>query len=321
MNKTKTVKIESAEAIFNSLNSFEDIKRLIDGGEAENKYLECKSPGSPQLNQGLKFQLSQAISGFSNSGGGIIIFGVSTTKHAHSGLDILTQIEEIGSIKTFKQQIDLAVSTSSTPNIDLYRSKILTKKPSDTKGLVIIFIPSTSGDPIQADDGKFYLRSRDEFVEMPYETVKRMFTGSSGPDLQPIFDYRLVKLQKDGSWKIPIILENNSSAAAKDTEISVTINNIDSCDQVTGDRLIDQSEINPNKKIFMVDIGSPIYRGQNMLVGYLTFKMKKVKIAKRRLDLTIDIFSMNMRAKTYSITVQLAKKGFTVRKTKSEYLY
>jgi len=321
MNKTKAVKIESAKAIFNSLNSFEDIQRLIDEGEAENKYLECKSPRAPQLDRGLKSQLSQAISGFSNSGGGVIIFGVGVTKHLHSGLDILTQIEEIGSIKRFKQQIDLAVSTLSTPNIDLYRSKILTEKPSDTKGLIIIFIPPTSGDPIQADDDRFYLRSRDEFVEMPYETLKRMFTGSSGPDLQPIFDDRLVKLQKDGSWRVPIILENNSSMAAKDTEVSVTINNVSSCEKITGEAFIDQSEINPNRKIFMVDIRGPIYRGQNTIAGHLIFKMKKVKIAKRKLDLTIEIFSMNMRAKTYSIIVQLTKKGLTVKKTESGYLY
>ncbi|MCX6702743.1 MAG: ATP-binding protein [Candidatus Wolfebacteria bacterium] len=311
-----------AEKLYRSLSSLSDIQRLIDNGETENQYLECKSPGEPRLDKGLKQQLAEAVSGFANTGGGVIIWGLSTTHHSHSGLDILTQVEEIASIKNFKIQIDLAAASVFEPQIISCQSKLLTKNPSDTKGLIITFIPPTNGDPIRSNiDGKFYIRVRDEFNEMPYETIKRMFAGTSGPDLSALFNNQLVKLRPDGSWDIPIGVGNNSSAAAKDVQVSVTVANKSSCDQISATGFSDESAVNPGVKIFMVDLRGPVFRGKNVIVGNLFVKMKKQKFSKRKLELIIDIFATNMRAKQYIMTVQLAKKAFTVKKTEEKYLY
>lgn len=311
-----------AEKFYHSLASFNDIERLIEEGENESQYLDCKSPQAPKLDRGLKQEFAEAISSFANSGGGVILWGISTTPHYHSKMDVLNGIEEIGAVKNFKKQIDLAATILVEPQLVSCQSKVILEGPSKTKGIIVTLIPPTPGDPIRSTiDREFYIRVGDKCNKMPYEILKRMFAGSSGPDLQPIFDDRLVKLQKDDSWRVPIILKNNSSAAAKDTEVSVIINNVSSCEQITGETFVDQSKINPNRKIFMANIRRPIYRGKSMIAGDLIFKMKKVKIAKRKVDLTINIFSMNMRAKTYSIIVQLAKKGLTVKETESGYLY
>lgn len=311
-----------ARNLYDSLSSFKDIERLINEGESENQYMECKSPQSPQLNAGLKQQLAEAVSGFANTGGGIIIWGVSTTRHNHSGLDILTQIEELGSINNFKIQIDLATASTLEPQIISCESKILKENSKNTKGIIITFVPPTSGDPIRSNiDGKFYIRVRDAFNEMPYETIKRMFAGTSGPDLLALFDAKLVKLEQDSSWKIPIVLSNKSSAAAKNVEVSIIIVNKSSCDNISAKSFSDQSEINPGSKIFMGDIKRPIFRGQDILATELIVKMKKTKFSKRKLELVINIFADNMRAKMYEIVVQLAKKGFSVTKIKEQYLY
>lgn len=71
----------------------------------------------------------------------------------------------------------------------------------------------------------------------------------------------------------------------------------------------------------MVDLRGPVFRGKNVIVGNLFVKMKKQKFSKRKLELIIDIFATNMRAKQYIMTVQLAKKAFTVKKTEEKYLY
>ncbi len=205
--------------------------------------------------------------------------------------------------------------------IDLYQSRILREKPSDTRGIIITYISSTNGDPIQANDGKFYLRIRDEFKEMPYETIKRMFSGTASPNLYPIFDNRLVKLEQDGSWKIPIILENRSSVAARDTEVSITIKNFSACENVNSTEFRDSSNINPGRKIFMADAGKPIHRGMNIIVGHLIVKMKKLKRARRILNLLITIYATSMRARQREVTVELAKKGFSVKSAKDNYLY
>lgn len=311
-----------AEEFYSSLVTVGDIQRLISEGEVENQYLECKSPQAPILDRGLRQELAEAISGFANSGGGTILWGVSTTPHSHSKIDVLTQIEEIGAVRNFKKQIDLATITLMDPQTVSCQSKLILKNPSDTKGIIVTLVPPTSGDPVRSTtDREFYIRVGANFNKMPYETIKRMFAGSAGPDLAVLFDKRLVKKQSDGSWKIPIILKNHSSAAARDTEVSVTVSDETACESISSEGFIDQSEINPGKKIFMANVGRPIFRGRNSLVGSLIVIMKKQKFPRRKLELAVDIFATNMRAKQYIITVQLAKIGFAVKKIEEKYLY
>ena len=306
--------------LFESLDSFDAIQKLIDEGQAENLYLECKSPEGPVVGQDIKSKLAKATSGFSNTAGGIIVWGVSTTKQ-QGGLDVLTQIESIGSIKKFEQAINLSILTLVNPGVD-FKSKILLEKVGNTKGILITYVAQKEGDPVQALDGNLYLRSRDEFVEMPYETIKRMFLGATSPDLFPIFDKRLVKLDKvDGSWDIPVGIQNLSSAVAKDVKVTITFKNFSSCESVSSAVFKDISHINPNKNIFSADNNSPIYRGLNLIVGSLKIKMKKEKRAKRILNLEITIYATSMRARKCFVSVQLAQNGFSIKKTAEEYLY
>jgi hypothetical protein len=253
-----------AEVMFESLMDFSSLNELILNEEAEGLHLECKAPGGPQLNQGLKAQLAQAAFGFANTGGGIIIWGISTVRHAASGLDVLTQVEPITQCRTFAQQVDRAVRVSTYPNFDVPPSRVLRESPRDTKGVAVTYIPLVEGDPVQSlVDRKFYFRHSDEFLDMPYEMLRRMFAGASSPSLQPVFDSRLIKI--DGSeWDIPIILQNNSSAAAEHSQISVAILNPDACESISAVGLSDTSAFNPGQAIYMRDIDSPIFRGLNL---------------------------------------------------------
>ncbi|MCH8027132.1 MAG: ATP-binding protein [candidate division Zixibacteria bacterium] len=322
MNKGIVTSEEPALAMFESLNSFKAIQNLIDEGESENQYIECKAPTSPKLGRDTKSQLSRAVSGFANTGGGVIIWGVSTTRHKHSSLDILSQIEAIGSVKKFAQEIDLSIPVLIGPNTLKQRpSKIIYKKSKDTKGIVITYITPTSGDPVQANDGKFYLRIRDEFKEMPFETIKRMFSGSASSDLYPNFDDSIVKLEDDGSWSVPVAIENKSSVAAKEITVSLRIENFSACETVSCSSFYDASDVNPGKKLFIVELKSPIHRGLNQIVGRLSVKMKKKKRMKRILNLEISLYASNMRARKRYVSIQLAKTGFSVKSTKDEFLY
>ncbi len=311
-----------AKFLYDSIVSFIDLERLINEGESEGQYLECKTNTGSQFIAGSKAQFSKAISAFSNSGGGVIIWGVSTTNQKHTGLDVLTQIECIGNVKNFKKQLDLNLHSLVEPQIQSYESKIILEKKDDTKGVIISYIPPTDGDPIRAiDDGKFWIRTGSSSNLMSYETVRRMFAGSASPDLSVVFYEKIVEIKQDGSWSVPIILSNNTSAAAHYAEVSVTIKNIEACEDVHATGLTDNSKINPGLRIFMGELKVPIFKGKNRIAGNLIVKMKKGKTLKRNLDLEIDLFADNMRAKKFNVTVVLAKKGFSIIKLKSNYLY
>src|SRR5205823_9411761 len=224
------------------------LQELIDAGEAEGSYLECKSPLAPQLTRDLKAALAQAVSGFANSGGGVMIWGMSTSKHAHSGLDVCTQLAPIGNCKKLAQQIDAAIPATVQPTIQPLASKLVYRSKGDTSGVVVTYIPPTPGDPVKSlIDGRFYIRSGDSFVEMPFEVLKRMFTGVASPELAPVFDSRLVTADASGKWQVPIMLANLSSAAAESTTVTVRILNPESCQTIETLSFRDLSNVNPGQ--------------------------------------------------------------------------
>ena len=234
-----------ALALFESLGAYSDVDELIEAGEAEGQYLECKAPHEPRLDRGMRAKLAEAAAGFANSGGGVILWGVSTDKHQASGLDVLTQMQPIGNVKGLAQQVDRALPGLTVPRLALQSSRILHRARGDTKGLIVTYVPPTPGDPVQSTvDRYFHFRSGDEFHEMPYELLKRMFAGAAGPILKPIFDARLVECDEKGAWKVPILLSNESSAAAKDTRVSVLVENPEACTSVTPSGK--DSRISPN---------------------------------------------------------------------------
>jgi hypothetical protein len=314
--------IDPAQGLFDSFDSWATLERLIDNGEAEGPYLECKTSSGIHLQQGHRTHLAQALSGFSNTAGGIVIWGISTTRHAHTGLDVLTQLEPVGNCRSFRQQIDVAVPTLAYPAVEGFKTKTLHPTPGSTKGVVLAYIPRTPGDPVQAlGEKQFYLRTGAEFVEMPYDIVKKMFAATAGPDLVPVFDSRIVHQDPGGVWTIPIILSNRSSAAAERAYVTVTVVNPTACANIASGDLQDVSAMNPGSRIYAKEVDTPIFRGINRIAGSLHVTMKKGKMPARILNLRIRVFSTNMRAHEWVMRIQLAKKGFSVKQTKDGFIY
>lgn len=296
---------DGATEYFKSLSSFSRIKELIDTGESEGLHLECKSPQQPLLSQEPKAHLAKAISGFSNTAGGIIIYGVSTTKHGHSGLDILSQIEPIANCKVFEQQVKRAIPTLTTPPCLSFQTAHILEKKEDKRGIVIAYIPENIGDPVQSvKDNLFYLRTGDEFSVAPHEIIKKLFSANESPDLAPVFLGELVISEADGTWKIPIGVGNKSSAVADKVTVSVTIKNSSVCSAINSSGFNDASEFNPGIRIFMRELDGVVHRGLNLMVGDLQVKMKVGRRPKRRLDLSMTLYANKMRAKKYEYSIR-----------------
>lgn len=272
----------------------------------------------------MRAKLAEAASGFANSGGGVILWGVSTDKHQASRLDVLTQMQPIGNVKRLAQQVDRALPGLTVPRLALQSSHILHRARGDTKGLIVTYIPPTPGDPVQSTvDHNFYFRSGDEFHEMPYEMLKRMFAGAEGPLLRPLFDARLVECDKQGIWKVPIAISNESSAVARDTKVTVWVDNPEACASVTspGARLKDASEINPGETIFIASAEGPIFRGLNHVFGYLRVEIKKGSRPRRILKLRLRVFADRMRAAEWDFKIHLARTGFSIRGVEERFVY
>lgn len=306
----------AADSLFASLTTYQAVQDLIDSGEVEGQILERKAPQGPRIGRDLRAKLAGAASGFANTGGGVILWGVSTVRHASSELDVLTQIEPIGNVRKFAQQIDQSLAASTVPRLRLTPTRVLTERSGDTKGIGVTLISETPGDPVQSSaDQLFHIRTGAEFNVMPYEIIQRMFAGAAGPILRPVFVAGIVNRREPGIWEIPIIVENQSSAAAKDATISVEILNATACSSVTTTGLQDVSNINPGRSMFTVTPQGPIFRGLNIVVGALFVEMKKGKKPKRVLTLQIILLADRMRGTQLSFRLQLAQSGFSVKQT------
>ncbi len=311
--------IEPAEQLFNDLDNYRKLERLIEDGEAEGLYLECKAPTKPTLDREQKAKLAQAVSGFSNTEGGVIIWGISTTKHAHSGLDILNQLEPIGACKKFAQQIEKSIPVLTTPPSFKVKVKSILKKRSDTKGITLTYIPKTTGDPVQSIiDNIFYFRSGDDFTKAPYEMIKRLFAATESPDLAPILGENEIRLDPNGKWYIQVVIENKSSAVAENGHVSVTIENPASCAEIGALSLRDISHLNPGKKMFGLSVDDVVHRGIALHMGQLNLTMVA---RKRKLNLEIVLYANKMRARVFRFSINLFKDRAIVRKISDDYLY
>jgi Schlafen, AlbA_2 len=312
-----------ARVAFDQLSTYAAVGALIDDGEAEGQYLECKAPRSPRLDRSQRSDLAQAVSGFGNSGGGIIIWGVSTTRHEHSGLDVLSQREPIGNVRRFAQQVDAAVPALAVPVIQVPPTRVILAGRTADRGIAVTYIPPSAGDPVQTTtDRHFWIRSGAEFVHAPYDVVRRMFAGAEAPDLVPLFDPRLCSLEPDGSWTIAFVIGNFSSAAASQCTISVTVLNPDAVNSVVpSDGFQDVGSINPGQTMFSATLNAPIYRSLNVVVGRLNVSMARGRRPRRVLRLAINVYADRMRARRWDETIHLSQAGFSTRRSERTFLY
>jgi hypothetical protein len=313
---------DAAKTLFDSFKTWRDLRRLVDEGQAESVYMECKAPGSPQLGVGLRSQLAEAVSAFANSQGGVIIWGVDTSNQPKSGLDVVTDLVPIGNVASFALQVDRAMTTVVTPMVPGARSKAIAERAGATRGAVVTLVPRSPGDPVQTTtDNKFHMRAGHSNVPLPYELIRRMFAATTAPDLVPRLVPTLTTKDDDGSWTIPIVLDNMTTAAAHDALISVEILNSEACTSVEAQGLSDISSANPGMRIFSGRLTDPIYRGISAMAGNLHVVMKRRARTLRVLKIRVRVFADHMRATEWNVTVQLAGGQLRVKSVEHHPLY
>jgi len=263
---------DAALNLYQRLNTYDDIERLIADGETEGLYLECKSPSGPSFNKGLQGQVAKALSGFGNSEGGVLIFGVVTTPHPPSGRDILTQLSPVAKIAAFMRNVHSHIPELTTPHLLGATSKTLTKNLKDAQGIGLLYIPNHVGDPLRtvSDAQQFYIRIVDEHQILTYNLIQRMFASIQGPDLSVFVDTDLSLQQDDNKWKIVLTVINNSSRVARDMCLQVVPMSMENCSVTPSDELIDQSHLYPNMMVFSTSPVTVVYKNMRRVLGHLT---------------------------------------------------
>lgn len=170
----------SIEADFENM-SLEKVREFIAQGQEEHLQLDFKTVKHATLNsEDDKRNFAIALSGFANSSGGLIVWGVTTTRegdvdHADG--------EKPVSISTMLPRLNTLTGEGVSPSVAGVRHRGI--PIIDNEGFVISLIPESDGGPHMARLGeyRYYKRSGSNFYKMEHFDVADMFGRRQRPNL------------------------------------------------------------------------------------------------------------------------------------------
>jgi hypothetical protein len=159
--------------IFDGL-TLETIERFVAERQEEHLSLDFKTGGQELTSGDDKRNLAELLSGFSNSAGGIVVWGVATRKDS-AGRDVAVELKPLANIIRFVTRLD-----EFTPLLVVPINASVTHRAferSDGSGYAATFVPETDSGPHMALGGhdRFFKRAGDRFYRMEQFDVSDMF--------------------------------------------------------------------------------------------------------------------------------------------------
>jgi hypothetical protein len=172
----------SAHQLYESL-SIEVINRFVEEQQEEHLHLDFKSIGDPSLSKDDRRNLAKALSGFANSDGGLIIWGVDARKNS-AGVDCACALKPVSFLPALVSRLNGLTGEAVSPTVD----GILHKRiPIDQdSGFAATYVPASDSGPHMARSGddRYYKRSGDSFYRMEHFDIADMFGKRRRPVLE-----------------------------------------------------------------------------------------------------------------------------------------
>ena len=171
------------------------LERILDGGVAsidemiasrvsEELFLDFKRSsddgGGSHLSTTDRRSLARAISGFGNSEGGVVIWGVDCSEIETSG-DVARGKHPISDPHRFKSWLEGAVSGTTVPPHEAVEHFVLEGADGD---FVVTYVPRSRYRPLQELHGRrYYIRSGSSFSPAPHGVLLGMFGHGPRPEI------------------------------------------------------------------------------------------------------------------------------------------
>jgi len=194
---------------FESLD-LKEINRFLKDSQTENLNLDFKTIEIAGLSRNDRKNYAKCVSGFANSSGGIIVWGIDARKDS-SGIDCASKKTPIIDLALFVSTINKLTGDSTDPIVEGIIHKQI--EEGKNKGYVITLIPESIFGPHMAKLGedRYYKRSGDSFYKMEHYDIEDMFGRRMKPHLT-----LTTKLRNQGQRTSIIIgLQNTGRGTAK----------------------------------------------------------------------------------------------------------
>lgn len=126
--------------------------------------------------------LAKCISGFGNSEGGVVIWGVECSRDSAVG-DVAKSKVKVHNVHRFMSWVENAISGCTIPSHNKVRNHIIScDKNGD--GYLATYIPKSDQSPLMTTIGShIYIRSGSNNVPAPYSVIAGMFGRQPQPDI------------------------------------------------------------------------------------------------------------------------------------------
>lgn len=159
--------------------------------------------------------LARAISGFGNSEGGVVVWGVDCSAD-DDGADVARAKVPIRNPRRFMSFIEGAVSGCTVPAHSRIENHVV--MDGDDAGYVITLIPKSNNAPHQALPKRlYYMRAGSSFVPVPHDILAGMFGRRPQPHVFPHFLLAVPRLDQTRlSINFGIAVHNEGPGIASD---------------------------------------------------------------------------------------------------------
>lgn len=179
-----------AEDIFQKLIYFgeEAIDDYIINMQTEELFLDFKQAISvgkngTTLHKDDRKNLAKCISGFGNSEGGVVIWGVECSRDLDIG-DVAKAKVKVKNVHRFLSWLENAISGCTIPSHNKVRNHIISVDDNGD-GFIATYIPKCDIAPLMSTVGNnIYIRSGSNNVPAPYSVIAGMFGRRPQPNLE-----------------------------------------------------------------------------------------------------------------------------------------
>lgn len=166
------------------------IDEFMDSQREEDLHLDFKRLNEPRMDRDDRKNLAIALSGFANSDGGIIIWGIDARPNPE-GINCASGKIPIQPIRLAVSRLNEFTGSHVNPSVDGVIHKSIDCE--DDSGFAVTLIPSSDSTPHMAKGGedRYYKRSGDRFIKMEHFEIEDMFGRRPKPILS--LSYRVIR--------------------------------------------------------------------------------------------------------------------------------
>jgi hypothetical protein len=176
--------VNQAQSIFETLRTADDLQQLVQDHVQENIYLEFKAKKdrrTPDLDESDTFHFSRALSGFANSDGGVLLWGIASDREERA-----SDLKPIAQVAEFEARLKKSLLNAVQPMVDEVKIQSIPDATDSTAGYIKCLIPRSEKTPHRAMLARreYYRRSTEGFYRLEHFDLEDAFGRRPRPVLR-----------------------------------------------------------------------------------------------------------------------------------------